>query len=93
MELQVVMKLSKIPEGAVVRKLTGIQRLRLYHQIKIYGEEGLVKTIKAEDGKVFLISTGDSSSINTHSNEKEVVWITDRGDLDRYLNKHDTLNE
>lgn len=61
----VVLKAEKIPDGTIVRKLTGSKEYKLRRTLKIYGE--MREEIQSE-GICFLV---DANGINAYRDDKE----------------------
>jgi hypothetical protein len=81
--LEVIAKLKKIPDGAVVRLAGGTRKLTVRHKLHIHHLPGTGNRVEvhAQEGAAYLISA--QGGITAYSSDKKVVWYTSLDELNR----------
>lgn len=75
-ELAVLMRAEEIPLGSFVTKRTGSKRYTIVDQIRVFGEGGSTRIIKANDGARLLAGTG--GDFNVVAPDTLLLWRVDR---------------
>jgi hypothetical protein len=85
--MRLLLAAAEIPgDGATVTKRTGEVQYTLRNAVRIFGEDGGPREIKAQDGARFLVSSkGDLTVI---PGTTELLWCVDDEDLLRWLDLH-----
>ena len=81
--LKILMPAGSIPVDSTVTKRTGDKKYMLRDRIRIFGEDGGPREIKASDGARFLVAqNGDANAVNSTT---ELLWYAEESDLIQYL--------
>lgn len=82
---QLIISLKDIPDGEVVRKVTGEKEYFVKRNLKIFtdSQTPVNKEIKCDNGCIFLIP--EDGNICMYGEEKQMVWLVDRHTLYNYL--------
>lgn len=82
---EIIVSLKQVPDGAIVRKITGEKEYIVKRNLKIFtdAQTPVNKEIKCDNECVFLIP--NDGNICMYSESKKMIWITDRHTLYEYL--------
>lgn len=88
--ITMVLEASRIPDGTVVRKVTGQKPYTLYHEIKIYMPDKSVQVINGDNNTVFLLcadpySNVVSNSINNHPDNLKLAVDLPEEDVEDFI--------
>lgn len=88
---KILLPANEIPLGSTVTKRTGEKPYTLKDRIRIFGETGDARELKATDGTRLLVSeTGDA---NVVGGETELLWYAEEFELLDLLNSDDIDNK
>lgn len=84
MVFRLITRLSKVPDGATVTKITGSKTYRVRRSLAVFTESGGErKQIKCDDGFVFLVQ--ENGDVNAVLESKEVCWHASEYDVRELL--------
>jgi hypothetical protein len=81
---RLLIEAARIPMGSIVTKRTGSKEYILRDKIRIFGEQGEPKEVKASEGALFLVN--DGGDLNVIGSSTLLLWHTDRWELTDWLN-------
>lgn len=71
--VKIILAASDIPLGRTVTKKTGTKEYVLLDKLRVFGENGERREIKALPGALFLVCDGDANAIPSST---ELLWVT-----------------
>lgn len=70
--IEILLRVSKIPDGSIVTKVTGEKQYTLKREIRIYGD-GEFRSIKADLDTAFLVAADTINAVPGDMNLKVVM--------------------
>ena len=84
--LQILLPAHCIPLGSIVTKRTGKKEYKLLETLRVFGEDGEPREIKALPGARFLVCDGTANAIGA---ETELMWRVSAGYLSDFIRHGD----